>query len=110
MVVIAGGTSKGLTYGFLARTWAERLAQVVLIGTNAEDFAEECSDAGVPYRLANDMGDAVLSAVSMLGDPPTGTILLSPGCASFGMFRDFADRGRQFTRMAQELWTPESEV
>jgi UDP-N-acetylmuramoylalanine--D-glutamate ligase len=51
--------------------------------------------------VAKDLGDAVEAArtTAQAGD----VVLLSPACASFDMFRDFEDRGRQFKRIVMDL-------
>ena len=54
---------------------------------------------------AGSMAEAVRAAVGAA--PPGGTVLLAPACASFDMFRDYAERGRVFkqevARLAEEL-------
>jgi UDP-N-acetylmuramoylalanine--D-glutamate ligase len=51
--------------------------------------------------MAKDLRDAVEAAhgAAQKGD----VVLLSPACASFDMFRDFEDRGRQFKKIVEDL-------
>jgi UDP-N-acetylmuramoylalanine--D-glutamate ligase len=50
---------------------------------------------------AESMAEAVRAALAAA--PPGGTVLLAPACASFDMFRDYAERGRVFKREVQKL-------
>ena len=52
-------------------------------------------------ELADTLADAVARAAAVA--KPGDTILLSPACASFDMFRDYADRGNQFQALVQAL-------
>jgi len=45
--------------------------------------------------------DAVARAYELA--KPSGVVLLAPGCSSFDMFRDYADRGRQFKELVRRL-------
>jgi UDP-N-acetylmuramoylalanine--D-glutamate ligase len=58
---------------------------------------------GMAVEQAADFPDAFRRAVAL--SRPGDIVLLSPGCASYGWFRDYRERGDQFTRMAQE-WRP----
>ena len=55
----------------------------------------------VPVLFATDLDAAVKAAAQVAR--PGDTVLLSPACASFDMFRGFADRGEQFVRAAEAL-------
>ena len=58
----------------------------------------------LPVELVASLEEAV-SRAYLLADPGQ-TVLLSPACASFDMFRGFADRGEQFAQLAQALPEP----
>jgi len=75
---------------------AKKVRRVYLIGKTASKMEKAWGDT-VECRLAHHIGNAVQAAWQ---DAEAGDIvLLSPGCASFDQFRDFEDRGDQFTRI-----------
>lgn len=101
---IGGGADKKLDFAALARTAAERAGEIFLLdGTATPRLIEELERVEAsyhgPYR---NMFDAAMDAYrrSMPGD----VVLLSPGCASFGLFRDEFDRGDQFRAVVAKIW------
>ena len=94
-IIIAGGRPKGdraLKYLDLLIMEAKAC---VLMGDNAQDIAQYFTNKGYSrYKVAKDMNDAIIK--SRIFASPGDTIMLNPGFASFGLFRDFADRGDAF--------------
>jgi UDP-N-acetylmuramoylalanine--D-glutamate ligase len=99
-VLVAGGQGKGANFAPLAQAARGRVAAAVLIGEAARDL--ELAFAGVcPTIRAASMSEAVARAASMASAGKT--VLLSPACASFDMFANYADRGEQFAAAVREL-------
>jgi len=99
-VLIAGGEGKNQDFAPLAQACRGKVRHVVLIGRDAEAIAR--SLAGVcPIERCATLPQAVQAAARAArgGD----TVLLSPACASFDMFRDYAHRGAVFVEAVQEL-------
>ena len=102
VVLIAGGRDKGQDFAPLRDLAKCAVRRAILIGEGADHIAAAWS--GVPQTRARSLSEAVdlaFEAARAL-DPAAGgasgpaTVLLSPGCASFDMFRDYEDRGRRF--------------
>ena len=93
VVLIAGGRDKGQDFRPLAPLVRSAVRHLVLIGEGAANIGQAWPD--VPQERAATLSDAVRRAYE-LARPATATVLLSPGCASFDMFRDYEDRGRRF--------------
>lgn len=98
-VMIMGGSSKGADFSSFAMAAADtRMRHVVLIGEEATAIGAELSAwaPGVDYTILENatMQSAVDLARSKAqqGD----VVILSPACASFGMFKNYKDRGEQF--------------
>lgn len=94
VVLIGGGSSKGLSFVELGKMIGEQCKFVVVFeGTAADDFERAIGDGSITSR-ASSMAEAVKLACvnAKLGD----VILLSPGTSSFGMFKNEFDRGDQF--------------
>jgi len=93
IVLIAGGRSKGTDFTVLAGLVETRVKRLVLIGEAASEM-ERAFGGLVPIDRAATLNEAVdlAHAAARIGD----VVLLSPACASFDMFEDFEDRGRQF--------------
>ena len=93
IVLIAGGDGKGQSFEALAKAAVIYAKHVVLIGLAADEI-EGAIGGTVPVSRVCSMKEAVDAAISVAsaGD----TVLLSPGCASFDMFRDYVDRGETF--------------
>ncbi len=102
VVLIAGGRAKVQDFSSLAEAAAKRAVDLVVIGEAAEAIATAAREAGAPsVQLAADLSEAVRRArqKARSGD----VILLSPGCASFDMFSDMAERGRIFKDLVAEM-------
>jgi UDP-N-acetylmuramoylalanine--D-glutamate ligase len=99
VVLIAGGEAKGVDLTPLG-SLASRLAGVVAIGASAGDV-RTVFEGLVPVRDAGSIEEAAKVALRMASDG--GTVLLAPACASWDMFRDYAERGDRFTAAARAL-------
>ena len=103
IVLIAGGADKNLDYSDMAKLVHKTVKGLVLI----EGAATEKLLSFIPKRtsypvyIVDNMKDAILSACDFAkkGD----TILLSPGAASFGVFKNEFDRGDQFIKMVKKI-------
>jgi UDP-N-acetylmuramoylalanine--D-glutamate ligase len=105
VVVILGGRFKGGDFHDLIGPLASRQATVIAIG-EARPAIAEALGASVPVHGAADMRSAVRTAFASAS--PGGTVVLAPACASFDMFRDYAQRGlafKQEVRRLQEEWS-----
>lgn len=92
--LIAGGSDKGDPFEGLETPLFEKVAFAALIGATAAQLAGICEKAGVPHRVCENMEEAVSAASE--GASSGQTVLLSPGCASFGLFKDYLDRANKF--------------
>jgi len=99
IVLIAGGQAKGQTFEPLADAASGFVRAAILIGEDAQQVAAGL--AGVECHFAADMDDAVRRA-SLIAEPGDA-VLLSPACASFDMFKGYADRGDAFVRAVREV-------
>jgi len=100
LLLIAGGQGKGADFGELAAGMGEQVKAVVLLGEAAAEI-EQALAGRIPAEQAENMADAVRRAAAMAvaGD----TVLLSPACASFDMFKGYQERGERFMQAVQEL-------
>jgi UDP-N-acetylmuramoylalanine--D-glutamate ligase len=98
IVLIAGGKAKGTDFAELGRVASSRAKAAVLIGEAGPEIAKSIKRAAVSF--ADSMADAVDQAkkIAEFGD----VVLLSPGCASFDMFRSAEDRGEQFAAAVRD--------
>ncbi|WP_305041622.1 UDP-N-acetylmuramoyl-L-alanine--D-glutamate ligase [Geoalkalibacter sp.] len=105
VTLIAGGKDKGGDYAPLVPLVRERVAHLILIGEAAARI-ESVLGALAHCLRASDMADAVRRARELT--PAGGTVLLSPACSSYDMFRDFEERGDIFAGLVKAL--PEGEA
>ena len=99
MVLIAGGDGKGQDFAPLAPVVARRARAVVLLGRDATAIEAALQATGVTIRRVSSMGEAVRAAGALA--QPGDAVLLSPACASFDMFRNYAHRGDVFAAAAR---------
>jgi UDP-N-acetylmuramoylalanine--D-glutamate ligase len=104
LLLIAGGSSKNLSFAEVGRRMAARAKAVVLIGRTAGEI-ETAIRAGGPrpplLRRAAGLPEAVRLAAGLA--QPGDAVALSPACASFDMFRNYAERGRCFRDAVRAL-------
>jgi UDP-N-acetylmuramoylalanine--D-glutamate ligase len=100
IILIAGGQDKGGDFGVLSSLVRNKVEAICLIG---EARAKIANALGEYTRIieSKDLRSAVHEAYRIA--KPGCTVLLSPGCASFDMFKDYKDRGEQFKKMVTEL-------
>jgi UDP-N-acetylmuramoylalanine--D-glutamate ligase len=100
LVVIAGGEGKGQDFTPLAPVFRGKVREAVLIGTDAPAIAAALKGV-CETRPAASMDAAVAEAQRVA--QPGDTVLLSPACASFDMFRDYGHRGDVFAAAVAAL-------
>jgi UDP-N-acetylmuramoylalanine--D-glutamate ligase len=94
VILIAGGDAKGADMGELVPSIEEKAKSVVLMGKDAE-LIEQALNGCVPVYKAENMLQAVTIAASIA--KPEDSVLLSPACASLDQYKNYQDRGDQFT-------------
>ncbi len=103
IVAIVGGFDKGLDLASLAAALRRQADRVVLLAGTATDRLVDALEGVTIEGPFENLRDAVRRADAVAA--PGGVVLLSPGCASFGLFVDEFDRGNQFRAAAIELVT-----
>jgi len=93
-VLILGGVDKGNDYNQIKPLIREKCAGLVYMGTDNAKLHAELDGMGLPVADTRSMRECVDSCMSMAKSGQT--VLLSPCCASFDLFRNMEDRGEQF--------------
>ncbi|RMD51392.1 UDP-N-acetylmuramoyl-L-alanine--D-glutamate ligase [Candidatus Parcubacteria bacterium] len=102
IILIAGGMDKALKYDELGDAIANTCKHVVLFEGDASDMIEKAIDGRVPVTKGiKTMKDAVQTAKSLAASGDI--VLLSPGAASFNLFKNEFDRGEQFREEVRNL-------
>jgi UDP-N-acetylmuramoylalanine--D-glutamate ligase len=100
LILIAGGRDKAGDFSALRELVSQKVKTVILIGEASDKIEAALGDVTHTLR-ARDLAEAVTLSRQLAekGD----VVLLSPACASFDMFRDYEDRGRQFKEKVMEM-------
>ncbi len=100
VILLAGGVDKGGSYEPLRTLVRQRVKRLVLFGAAREAIRDALGDE-TETILVDSLAEAVREAqrAARSGD----TVLLSPACSSFDMFKDYADRGNQFRALVEAL-------
>lgn len=101
VTLILGGYERGLDWSAFAQALRAQPPHAILAqGENGARIVEALTQAALPAHIGcvDDLAAAVARARA--ATPPGGVVLLSPGAPSFDQFRDYAQRGRAFARLA----------
>lgn len=104
ITLIMGGYDRGIDLGPLVEQLVQEqhLSHVLLIGQTAPKLKALFEAKGFDaVAIKSDLGEAFAAARSLA--TAGGVVLMSPGCASFDMFKDFTDRGEQFKTLVRGL-------
>ena len=101
-VLILGGKDKGNDYNEIADLVKEKCSALVYLGLHNEKLHDFFDGFGLPIAdIQTGMKDAVEAAYRLAKKGET--VLLSPCCASFDLFKSYEDRGEQFKKYVREL-------
>ena len=101
VVWIVGGTDKGNDYAPLVPLAKEKVRAMICMGLDNKKFHESFKDAVPEIHDVTSAEDAVRLASRLA--VPGDVVLLSPCCASFDLFKNYEDRGRQFKEAVRNL-------
>lgn len=105
IILIAGGATKNLDQKPFAKAISKITKAVILLeGTETDEIEKQIKLEGSADKISgryNNFEEAIKHAYAL--SLPGDTILLSPGCASFGLFANEFDRGHQFKRIVNQL-------
>jgi UDP-N-acetylmuramoylalanine--D-glutamate ligase len=108
VVLILGGEGKGQDFSPLAEPVSRYARAVILIGRDAPIIEQALAGSGVSLLHAASMPEAVQAAAQRAN--PGDAVLLSPACASFDMFKDYAHRAAVFCEAVQDLAADEGDI
>lgn len=100
-ILIIGGKDKGNDYGPIIPLVKEKCAGLIYLGADNSKLHDNFDQLGIPVRDTHSMKDCVAACYEMA--EPGMTVLLSPCCASFDLFKNMEDRGEQFKELARNL-------
>ena len=100
IILIAGGVDKGSSYTPWLKEFKDKVKLICVIGQAAAKINAQLSEY-LPVKAFDTLDAAVhyAASVALNGD----CVLLSPGCSSFDMFKDYAHRGCEFQRIVREM-------
>ena len=103
-VIILGGSSKGSDFSGLAEELKLHDVKAILIGDEAVNISKACDQVGfTDYEIMeNPTAAGIVKRAQQLAKN-SGVVLLSPASASFGLFKNYADRGDQFSAAVRDL-------
>ncbi|MCR8557946.1 UDP-N-acetylmuramoyl-L-alanine--D-glutamate ligase [Mucilaginibacter sp. BJC16-A38] len=101
VVLILGGVDKGNDYGMLRSLVKQKVKAIVCLGKDNKRIHEAFED--VVDVIVNTHSAQEAATVSYHLATKGDTVLLSPACASFDLFKNYEDRGRQFKQAVKEL-------
>ena len=100
VILIAGGVDKGESYSYWREAFKDKVKCICAIGQAKEKIKADLQ-SNIEVLTFNDLKEAVIYATSIA--KRQDSILLSPGCASYDMFRDYAHRGKEFQNIVNSL-------
>jgi len=100
-VWIVGGVDKGNNYEELLPLVREKVKAIICIGIDNSKIIQSFSPFVEKIIECCKMSDAVKNAYRMAD--PKDTVLLSPACSSFDLYKNFEDRGTQFKNAVRKL-------
>ena len=100
-ILIIGGRDKGNDYTSIKELIKKKCVGLVYLGTDNQKLHDNFDSIGIPVRDTHGMKECVAACYEMA--KPGDTVLLSPCCASFDLFKNMEDRGDQFKNLVRNL-------
>lgn len=100
-ILILGGKDKGNDYSSIKELVRKKCVGLVYLGADNTKLHQNFDNLGIPVRDTHSMEDCVKACYDMA--KPGDTVLLSPCCASFDLFKNMEDRGNQFKNLVRNL-------
>ena len=100
-ILILGGKDKGNDYNEIADLVREKCSGLIYLGADNQKLHDFFDSFNLPVADVNTMEDAVKAGQDMA--KPGETVLLSPCCASFDLFKSYEDRGEKFKECVRNL-------
>lgn len=100
IILIAGGYDKKANYDILF-DGKDNIKRLILIGETKHDIKASASKFGIVSVLCKDLEEAVKESYKIAVDGDV--VLFSPACASWGMYKDFEERGKHFKELVNNL-------
>lgn len=100
-ILIIGGKDKGNDYEPIKELVKEKCVGLVYLGADNQKLHDNFDALGIPVRDTHSMKECVAACYEMA--TPGDTVLLSPCCASFDLFKNMEDRGDQFKTLVRNL-------
>ena len=101
VVLIVGGKDKGNDYEPIKPLIREKCRAIVYLGADNQKLHDNFDELGLPVCDTHSMRDCVQACYELA--QPGDTVLLSPCCASFDLFKNMEDRGEQFKELVRNL-------
>ena len=100
-LLILGGTDKGNDYSEIDALVQEKCHTLIFMGKDNSKLIQHFGAMGIKYISTDNLQDAVQAAYQSANEGDT--VLLSPCCASFDLFKNYEDRGEQFMQAVRTL-------
>ena len=101
VVLILGGKDKGNDYSPIKELVKQKCSALVYLGADNQKLHDNFDLLGIPVRDTHSMRECVAACYELA--QPGETVLLSPCCASFDLFKNMEDRGEQFKELVRNL-------
>ena len=102
-LLIAGGFDKGSSYDEWIKAFKGKVKYLVLLGQTKDKIAQAARDNGFTNIIIVDTLEEAVEACALNAEA-FDSVLLSPACASWGMFKDYEERGNLFKEYVSKLW------